>query len=126
MFLFNPAIAKHCSRIFIYLNQTSRSLDRGESGKALTGFDSLVPQARHPQLRDSANGPKASIAKLFEQGTCHWLIVFDMVGFVDFLNWFFHMAVGLQKILSLLESEDHDVRVHAVKVVANLAAEGEH
>ncbi|KAJ8512700.1 hypothetical protein OPV22_003134 [Ensete ventricosum] len=78
--------------------ETSRSLDRGESGKALTGLDSLVPQARHPQLRDSANGPKASIAKLFEQ-------------------------VGLQKILSLLESEDHDVRVHAVKVVANLAAE---
>lgn len=33
-------------------------------------------------------------------------------------------AVGLHKILSLLESEDVDVRVHAVKVVANLAAEG--
>jgi hypothetical protein len=32
--------------------------------------------------------------------------------------------VGLQKILSLLESEDADVRIHAVKVVANLAAEG--
>lgn len=35
------------------------------------------------------------------------------------------VAVGLHKILSLLESEDVDVRVHAVKVVANLAAEGE-
>lgn len=34
-------------------------------------------------------------------------------------------SVGLQKILSLLESEEPDVRVHAVKVVANLAAEGE-
>lgn len=33
--------------------------------------------------------------------------------------------MGLHKILSLLESEDVDVRVHAVKVVANLAAEGE-
>lgn len=32
--------------------------------------------------------------------------------------------MGLQKILSLLESVDADVRVHAVKVVANLAAEG--
>ncbi|KHG20849.1 Armadillo repeat-containing kinesin-like protein 3 [Gossypium arboreum] len=31
--------------------------------------------------------------------------------------------VGLQKILSLLEAEDADVRIHAVKVVANLAAE---
>lgn len=28
-----------------------------------------MSQARHPQLRDSGNGPKASIAKLFEQGT---------------------------------------------------------
>lgn len=34
------------------------------------------------------------------------------------------MTVGLQKILSLLESEDASVRIHAVKVVANLAAEG--
>ncbi|XP_022923750.1 kinesin-like protein KIN-UC isoform X1 [Cucurbita moschata] len=31
--------------------------------------------------------------------------------------------VGLQKILQLLTSEDTDVQVHAVKVVANLAAE---
>lgn len=34
-----------------------------------------------------------------------------------------HEHVGLQKVLSLLESEDVDMRVHAVKVVANLAAE---
>ena len=34
--------------------------------------------------------------------------------------------MGLQKILSLLEAEDADVRIHAVKVVANLAAEGEY
>ncbi|GER34559.1 armadillo repeat kinesin 3 [Striga asiatica] len=33
------------------------------------------------------------------------------------------VTVGLHKILSLLESEDADVRIHAVKVVANLAAE---
>ncbi|KAF9611004.1 hypothetical protein IFM89_026310 [Coptis chinensis] len=31
--------------------------------------------------------------------------------------------VGFQKILSLLQSEDAEVRIHAVKVVANLAAE---
>lgn len=36
----------------------------------------------------------------------------------------FPLEVGLQKILSLLEAEDADVRIHAVKVVANLAAEG--
>ncbi|KAJ6404658.1 hypothetical protein OIU84_012759 [Salix udensis] len=44
------------------------------------------------------NGQKAPTASLFEH-------------------------VGLQKILSLLESEDANVRIHAVKVVANLAAE---
>ncbi|KAH7669081.1 Plus-end-directed kinesin ATPase protein [Dioscorea alata] len=79
-------------------DETRRSLDRGGSGKVFTGLDSFVSQAKYSQLRDSGNGQKASIAKLFEQ-------------------------VGLQKILSLLESEDADVRVHAVKVVANLAAE---
>ena len=36
------------------------------------------------------------------------------------------LTVGLQKILSLLESEDATVRIHAVKVVANLAAEGQY
>lgn len=34
------------------------------------------------------------------------------------------ITVGLHKILSLLESEDATVQIHAVKVVANLAAEG--
>lgn len=32
--------------------------------------------------------------------------------------------MGLQKILQLLESDDANIRIHAVKVVANLAAEG--
>ena len=36
----------------------------------------------------------------------------------------FILPVGLQKILALLTSEDLDVQIHAVKVVANLAAEG--
>ena len=34
------------------------------------------------------------------------------------------LTVGLHKILDLLDSEDMDVRLHAAKVVANLAAEG--
>ncbi|KAK6262995.1 hypothetical protein QUC31_008811 [Theobroma cacao] len=78
-------------------DETRRRLDRGGPGKVPGGLDSLIAQVR-PQLKDSGNGEKASIAKLFEQ-------------------------VGLQKILSLLEAEDADVRIHAVKVVANLAAE---
>ncbi|TQD82331.1 hypothetical protein C1H46_032104 [Malus baccata] len=48
--------------------------------------------------RDSISGQRATIAKICEE-------------------------VGLQKILQLLTSEDIDVQTHAVKVVANLAAE---
>ncbi|CAL5044784.1 unnamed protein product [Urochloa decumbens] len=80
-------------------DETQRSLDKGDGpGKIFPGLDSLVSQTRGSQPREQSNGPKQPIAKLFEQ-------------------------VGLQKILSLLESEEPDVRVHAVKVVANLAAE---
>ncbi|KDP25576.1 hypothetical protein JCGZ_20732 [Jatropha curcas] len=79
-------------------DETRRRLDRGGSEKILGGLDSQMSQFKHPQLNDSGNGEKASVAKLFEQ-------------------------VGLQKILSLLEAEDADVRIHAVKVIANLAAE---
>lgn len=79
-------------------DETRRRLDRAGSGNLTSGLDSLMSQVRNPPPRDSENGDKSSIAKLFEQ-------------------------VGLQKILSLLEAEDSDVRVHAVKVVANLAAE---
>ncbi|KMZ65459.1 Armadillo repeat-containing kinesin-like protein 2 [Zostera marina] len=79
-------------------DETRRTLDRGGTGKVFPGLDTLMTQIKNPQLRDSENGQKASFAKLFEQ-------------------------VGLQKILSLLGSEDSDVRIHAVKVVANLAAE---
>lgn len=33
------------------------------------GQDSLTTQVRHPQLKDSGTEDKASIAKLFEQGS---------------------------------------------------------
>lgn len=39
-------------------------------------------------------------------------------------NFYDTATVGLHKILSLLQSDDAGVRIHAVKVVANLAAEG--
>ncbi|CAA6666844.1 unnamed protein product [Spirodela intermedia] len=64
-------------------DETRRSLERSEPGKVSNGLESFMSQARRPQVRDSGNGQKAYIAKLFEQ-------------------------VGLQKILSLLESEDAD------------------
>ncbi|KAI5655612.1 hypothetical protein M9H77_32799 [Catharanthus roseus] len=79
-------------------DETSRRLDKGGNAKLSSDLGSLSPQVNHQVLKESGDGEKASMAKLFEQ-------------------------VGLQKILSLLEAEDADVRIHAVKVVANLAAE---
>ncbi|KAF9616931.1 hypothetical protein IFM89_033001 [Coptis chinensis] len=75
-------------------DETRRSLDRGGPGKIFNDLDSLMSQVRHSQINDSGK-PKV---KLSEQ-------------------------VGFRKILSLLQSEDAEVRIHAVKVVANLAAE---
>ncbi|KAK8466370.1 hypothetical protein PHAVU_008G075500 [Phaseolus vulgaris] len=75
-------------------DQMRRCLENGSSGSTFSAMDS----SRQSQFKDTANGQKSSVATLFEQ-------------------------VGLQKILSLLESDDANVRIHAVKVVANLAAE---
>ncbi|CAN1780267.1 Kinesin-like protein KIN-UC [Linum perenne] len=59
-----------------------------------------IPAELHKStpLRESVSGQRASIAKMCEE-------------------------VGLQKILQLFTSDDPDVQIHAVKVVANLASE---
>ncbi|CAN0841727.1 Kinesin-like protein KIN-UA [Linum grandiflorum] len=93
-------LQNHLLQLSVEADETRRQLDSSGSEEALTGLDSLMPQVRQPHIDNSETGDKASVAKLFEQ-------------------------VGLQKILSLLEAEDSDVRIHAVKVVANLAAEAE-
>ena len=46
----------------------SEKKNGGETGSIPNCLDSLIAQVRHPQLRDSGVGEKASIAKLFEQG----------------------------------------------------------
>ncbi|WCJ22817.1 armadillo repeat kinesin 2 [Euphorbia peplus] len=76
----------------------TRCLDRGGSGNAFASLDSFVSQVKNSQFKENGNGQKAPVNTLSEQ-------------------------VGLQKILSFLESDDANVRIHAVKVVANLAAE---
>ncbi|XAR54123.1 hypothetical protein NMG60_11029133 [Bertholletia excelsa] len=78
--------------------EADRHLDGGSSGNAFTsGLDSFS-HLRHSPMRNVGNGQTSLVTHL-------------------------HERVGLQKILSLLESEDANVRIHAVKVVANLAAE---
>ncbi|KAL4570852.1 hypothetical protein LXL04_026515 [Taraxacum kok-saghyz] len=79
-------------------DETRKQLEIGH-GVDMTGeISSLVSPVRQQQQMAYSGEQKGSVAKLFEQ-------------------------VGLQKILSLLEAEDPDVRIHAVKVIANLAAE---
>ncbi|XP_027913317.1 kinesin-like protein KIN-UA isoform X1 [Vigna unguiculata] len=93
-------LQSHLLQLRLEADETRRHFDRGGFEKETGGPNSLTAQVKQQQQQQQAsgNGEKPSIAKLFEQ-------------------------VGLQKILSLLEAEDADVRIHAVKVVANLAAE---
>ncbi|KAK4738657.1 hypothetical protein R3W88_002354 [Solanum pinnatisectum] len=85
------------SQLTMEAGQRTSYLDRSRNGTGLPGLDSLSP-LRNLHCKDATNGERSSITNLHEQ-------------------------VGLHKILSLLESEDATVRIHAVKVVANLAAE---
>ncbi|KAG6597191.1 kinesin-like protein KIN-UB [Cucurbita moschata] len=78
--------------------QMRRCLDRGGAENGFSAYDAPMSPFRHSQLKETKSGHKPSVATLFEQ-------------------------VGLQKILSLLDSDDANVRIHAVKVLANLAAE---
>ncbi|KAF6167803.1 hypothetical protein GIB67_027581 [Kingdonia uniflora] len=54
---------------------------------------------KHHQARESISGQRATIAKIFEE-------------------------VGPQKVVAMLLSEDFEVQIHALKMVAYLAAEG--
>ncbi|KAL9228977.1 hypothetical protein vseg_004499 [Gypsophila vaccaria] len=77
-------------------DQMRRYIDRLESGNAFSRGHSVTSPSNSQKERE--NGRKSSFNSLFEQ-------------------------VGLQRILSMLESEDPNIRIHAVKIVANLAAE---
>ncbi|KAK8472248.1 hypothetical protein PHAVU_002G151700 [Phaseolus vulgaris] len=98
-------LQSHLLQLRLEADETRRHYDRGGLEKETGDLNSLPSQVKQQEQQQqqqpqeaSGNREKPSIAKLFEQ-------------------------VGLQKILSLLEAEDADVRIHAVKVVANLAAE---
>ncbi|XP_027162952.1 kinesin-like protein KIN-UB isoform X1 [Coffea eugenioides] len=85
------------SQLTLEASQTTSCPDRSRTGNGFVGLDS-VSSLRHLQFKDASDGERPSISNL-------------------------HEKVGLHKILSLLESDDPNVRIHAVKVVANLAAE---
>lgn len=85
-------------QLTIDAEQMRRSLGRGGAENGFSAYESPISPFRHSQLKETKSGHKPPVTTLFEQ-------------------------VGLQKILSLLDSEDANVRIHAVKVLANLAAE---
>ncbi|XP_073009098.1 kinesin-like protein KIN-UA [Typha latifolia] len=66
--------------------------------RSASGLSGAVFMPRSVKSRETISGQKDTISKIFEE-------------------------VGLSNILSMLKSEDLDVQIHAVKVVANLAAE---
>nr|XP_023912109.1 kinesin-like protein KIN-UC isoform X3 [Quercus suber] len=78
--------------------EDKKSYMKEELSKGSSEFGNRMGSYRSNPLRENISGQRATIAKICEE-------------------------VGLQKILELLTSEDSDVQVHAVKVVANLAAE---
>lgn len=85
------------SQLTLELRQSASHLDRGRNTNGFTALDSL-PSLRHLPPKEGNTGDRPSLANLHEQ-------------------------VGMHQIFSLLESDDPNVRIHAVKVVANLAAE---
>ncbi|KAL3517029.1 hypothetical protein ACH5RR_023931 [Cinchona calisaya] len=91
------ALRSQLSHLNLEASQTSSCPDGSRMGNGFVGLDS-VSSLRHLQFKDGSDGERPSISNL-------------------------HEKVGLHKILSLLESDDPNVRIHAVKVVANLAAE---
>ncbi|XVE75408.1 hypothetical protein DITRI_Ditri12bG0091700 [Diplodiscus trichospermus] len=69
-----------------------------ENVRGTSAFGTSVNLNKSGPLRETQSIQRATIAKICEE-------------------------VGLQKIIQLLTSEDSDVQIHAVKVIANLAAE---
>lgn len=86
------------SQIAFEADEVKRAPDKIASGRSSYGSESHASFLSGNHLFDNPVGPKEAIGKP-------------------------HEHAGLQKVLSLLGSEDVDIRVHAVKVVANLAAE---
>ncbi|MFQ6666364.1 hypothetical protein Gotur_032732 [Gossypium turneri] len=83
--------------------------------------DNLKSQLAQLKMSEaSANSEILKLRKMVEDEVCQKE---KLEGEISMLQSQLLHLMGLQRILSLLEAEDADVRIHAVKVVANLAAE---
>ncbi|WOL00045.1 armadillo repeat-containing kinesin-like protein 1 isoform X2 [Canna indica] len=79
-------------------NESKRSHKEENSMRSTLAVEGSTNIPKSNKSRETISGQKDTISKIFEE-------------------------VGLSNILALLKSEDSDVQIHAVKVVANLAAE---
>ncbi|CAH2064098.1 unnamed protein product [Thlaspi arvense] len=77
-----------------------------ELPKGSSESGALTSSQRSQGLKKSLSGQRATMARLCEEGIT-----------------LSHGLIGVQKILHLIKSEDLEVQIQAVKVVANLAAE---
>lgn len=93
----NKALNEKLLQLQGEVDELQRTVDRMRSGHYTKPERALGIQ-KLSQSRDSIKGQKSTIVKLFEQ-------------------------MGLQNLLTVLVSADDDVQIHALKVVANLAAD---
>ncbi|KAJ0102491.1 hypothetical protein Patl1_06039 [Pistacia atlantica] len=109
--IFLPSIRFNSDMVLHYsILQDKKPYAKDYISKGSPGAVTPIGLHRSNPSRDMQSGQRATIAKICDEGK------FYLFGFAN--------AVGLPKILQLLTSEDPDVQIHAVKVVANLAAEG--
>lgn len=102
-----------------------------ENIRGVSVFGTSASLNKSGPLRETQSAQRATIAKICEEGMTSAVIkpyIIKIYLLTDEQSWltclWFLNLVGLQKIIQLLTSEESDVQIHAVKVIANLAAEG--
>lgn len=122
--LFQHVLVLHGLAKSISISQDKRVKEDLPKGPSESG--ALPGSQRSHGLKKSLSGQRATMARLCEEGMIlsreFSLILFWGNPIDIFVST--SVSVGVQKILHLIKSEDLEVQIQAVKVVANLAAEG--
>ena len=122
--LFQHVFVLHGLAKSISISQDKRVKEDLPKGPSESG--ALPGSQRSHGLKKSLSGQRATMARLCEEGMIlsreFSLILFWGNPIDIFVST--SVSVGVQKILHLIRSEDVEVQIQAVKVVANLEAEG--
>ncbi|GAB4846293.1 hypothetical protein Ancab_025294 [Ancistrocladus abbreviatus] len=109
-----------------FRQEDSRFVEHEGFRKGASVVGLTVAVHKDPVTRASAIGLTAAVGLPCKLVALSLLLQIQLQMALNFLSSFrssMPMVVGLQKILSMLESQDANIRIHAVKVVANLVAE---